>query len=947
MSFTLVLPVLYNAAMSVILYLAETKTSFGKINKRARQLIIGVLFGALAIISSTDYIGVNIGSGVIINVRDASPICAALIFGGTAGITAGIVGGVYRFVAPFFGLAGTYTQIACSISTVVASIFAAWLRKVMFDDKKATWVYGVGAAVICEVFHMLMIFFTNMNDALTAFSFVRGATLPMILYNLLAVGFSIISVTLVSRERPLLPFKLSDKNEKRISKTFQKWLFICVVIAYTLTSVFTFVLQSRMSSMESESVITTSIGDVIEDISDVSDENLLDKTRVIANSYIASGGGDTEYFIRLAEQYNTKEINIIDKNGIITAGSNPDYIGFDMSSGEQAAEFLVINRGEADYYVQRYMPQTYSGGEYRKYAAVALPDGGFIQVGYDNSQFKADIDTFVGKIARNRHIGNSGFIVICDKDWNIAAIGSEYSGKNLRALGIWVDTESNPERSVFETNIYGTTYFGEYAFVEGYYIFGAIPKSEAEFMSNVSIYLSLFTEILIFAMLFILIYFLLKKVIISNIDEINRSLSKITGGDLDVTVNVRTNREFASLSDDINSTVTTLKRYISEAEARIDKELEFAKQIQYSSIPTVFPPFPGRKEFDVYAQMFTAKEVGGDFYDFYMLSNSSIAFVIADVSGKGIPAAMFMMRAKSVIKDLAESGLSVEDIFTNANEKLCENNDAGMFVTAWIGVLDLKTGLLSCANAGHNPPIICRANGTCEYMNQKAGFVLGGMDGLKYRRYELQLMPGDRIFAYTDGVTESNNKNEEFYGDERLLKVVTSNAVIGSEGICRAVKSDLDIFAADTPQFDDITMLSFTLNYVCGDNSITFIPGEKSTEAVMDFTDRIKSKLDVVPRIGNRVSIAIDEIYANILNHSRANSSSISWSIKNGKLYLRFEDNGVAYNPLEAPEPDITLSADERQIGGLGILLVRKMTESMEYTREGDKNVLLLTVALL
>lgn len=945
MSLTLILPVLYNAAAAVIFYLAETKTPFGKMNKRARQIIIGAVFGVLAILSSTNLIGVDIGAGVIINVRDASPICAALIFGGTAGITAGLIGGVYRFVAPFFGLAGTYTQIACSISTVMSSIIAVWLRKVMFDDKKATWIYGLGTALICEVFHMLMIFFTNMNDTATAFSFVRGATVPMILYNMLAVGASIICVTLVSRERPLFPHR--SVNDRRISKTFQKWLLVCVIIAYTLTSVFTFVLQDRMSKTETESVIDTAIADVIKDISDASDENLLEKTRAVARDYEASADKSAEYLASLNAAYNTIEINVIDKDGFITTSTNPDYIGFDMRAGEQSAEFLALNDGETREYVQPYMPHTHSDGEYRKYAGVVLSEGGFIQVGYDYKRFKADIDSFVGRIARNRHIGNTGFILICDSDWNIATVGTQYSGQNLHSMGIMTDSASFAERTVFETRINDKTYFGEYAFVEGYYIFGAIPKSEAEFISDLSTYLSLFMDILIFAALFILIYFLLKRVIINNIEKVNSSLSRITGGDLNVTVDVRTNREFASLSDDINSTVDTLKRYIAEAEARIDKELEFAKQIQYSAIPNVFPPFPGRKEFDVFARMYTAKEVGGDFYDFYMLGNASVGFVIADVSGKGIPAAMFMMRAKSVIKDLAESGMEVEDIFTTANERLCENNDAGMFVTAWMGILDLTTGVLACANAGHNSPVVCHADGTYEVVKQKAGFVLGGMDGIKYRRQEMKLLPGDRVFVYTDGVTEANDENEDFYGEERMLKVIAANAVTGPEGICRAVKSDLDIFAGGAPQFDDITMLSFMLNYVISDDSIAFIPGERSTDAVIGFTNMIKSRLGVVPKIGNRVSIAIDEIYANILNHSKATFASISHSIKDGKLYLRFEDNGIPYNPLDAPEPDITLSADERRIGGLGILLVRKMTESMEYSREGDRNILTLTVALL
>lgn len=229
-------------------------------------------------------------------------------------------------------------------------------------------------------------------------------------------------------------------------------------------------------------------------------------------------------------------------------------------------------------------------------------------------------------------------------------------------------------------------------------------------------------EFVVFGMLFIVVYFLIKKLIVDNMVKINRSLAKITNGNLDTVVDVRTNEEFASLSDDINSTVLTLKRYIAEAAARIDKELEFAKAIQHSAIPMVFPPYSAHGEFDIYATMDTAKEVGGDFYDFYFVGESKLGFLIADVSGKGIPAAMFMMTAKTLIKGYAESGKSVDEVFTIANAKLCESNEAGMFVTAWMGILDITTGLLEFANAGHNPPLVRHVDGTFEYLKSKSGF---------------------------------------------------------------------------------------------------------------------------------------------------------------------------------------------------------------------------------
>ena len=928
----LLIPVLCNAVLAVLLYMTEKKTPFGKADRWLKQCIIGVLFGALAIFS-TEY-GVDVG-GAIMNVRDASPICAGLIFGAPAGIISGVIGGAYRWLAVFWG-AGEYTRLACSVSTVLAGFIAALLRKHMFDDKKPSFIYGLGIGMVCEVLHMLMIFVTNMNDASRAFTFVESCTLPMVLANGIAVGLAVMAVSILGREK--LKF---HKEQKQISQTFQFWLFICIVIAYFVTSGFTYVLQTGMSGKETESVININLEDVHKDITDTSDENLLKITRTVRSEYLSD---DTPLYI-LCERYNVKGINIVDQNGIITDSTLKEFIGYDMASGEQSAEFLVLLDGEEEF-VQKYQPLSIDESISRKYAGVRLPDGGFIQVGYDAEQFRKDIDERVIEVTKNRHIGNNGFVAICDENLNIVIDRSDYSGKNLKTIGVSIDTDVTSENTVFEAEIYGKPYFLAYTFAEGYYIIGAIPKSEAMFMRNVSIYVSIFMEILIFAALFTLIYFLIKKVIIDNLRKINGTLAEITDGNLNVTVDVRTNEEFASLSDDINQTVSTLKRYIAEAAARIDKELEFAKEIQYSALPSVFPPYPNRKDFEIYAHMITAKEVGGDFYDFYMLGDSTLAFMIADVSGKGIPAAMFMMQAKTIIKDLAESGLELPEVFATANKKLCENNDAGMFVTAWMGILDLKTGLLKFVNAGHNPPLVRQADGEFVYLKARSGMVLAGMDGVKYRLNELKLSPGDRIFLYTDGVTEATDENNRLYGEERLLETVNQNIVKNTQLLCEAVKDDVDRFVGDAPQFDDITMLSVELRYIRSGNSITVIADDKSMILVSEFAKSLTEKLTVVPKIANKVSIAVDEIYSNIVNYSGADLATISYEKKDGRLYMTFTDDGIPYNPIKAEEPDVTLSAEDRKIGGLGIFMVKKMTESMEYTYEDDKNILSLVISL-
>lgn len=932
MAIKLVTSVLCNACLAVLLHIFEKRTTFGKIKYAVRQLVYGIVFGAVAVFSSTSMGGVDIG-GAIMNVRDSSPLCAGLIFGAPAGIIAGFIGGIYRYVAVLWGLAGEYTRVACSVSTILAGFIAALLRRFMFENKKPTWVYGVGIAMICEVMHMLMIFFTNMNDVSTAFSYVQECTVPMVVGNGIAVGLAIKGVSLFTYEN-----KKSHKSKKPISQTFSVWLLVCIVIAFISTSIFTSVLQTKMSESETEEVIRTNLNDVYKDISDASDENLLEKTDKIRQEYLA--GEDVSV---LAEKYNVIEVNIIGENGTIIKTNNTQYLGYDMASGEQSAEFLVLLNSDKTEYVQDYRPTSYDNKTYRKYGALKLSEGGFLQVGYDASQFRADIDEFVGKVAKNRHVGNSGFITICDESFNIVTENIENSGKNLSEIGFDLELDKTSDGNIFETEINNKQYLCAYKFVEGYYIIGAMPLGEAMHMKNVSVYVSIFMEIIIFAVLFVLIYFLIKKIIIDNIKKINISLAQITDGNLNVTVDVRSNQEFASLSDDINSTVSTLKNYIAEAAARIDKELEFAKQIQYSSLPSAFPE---RNEFEIFAMMDTAKEVGGDFYDFYMLGDSSLAFLVADVSGKGIPAAMFMMKAKTIIKDLAESGLEPDEIFTTANEKLCDNNEAGMFVTSWLGILDLKTGNLRFANAGHNPPLIKRGNGSFEYLKAKSGLVLAGMEGIRYRKNELQLLPGDRIYLYTDGVTEATDINNQLYGENRLSVLLNNAGDVSPEKLCDLVMKDVDSFVGDAPQFDDITMLGLSVKALVGENSISVIADETSRNAVNSFSENLISKLEIVLKNANRIHIIFDEIFENILCYSKATVTAISYRVENSKLVLTFEDNGVAYNPTLAEEPDLSLSAEEREIGGLGIFMVKKMAESMAYSYENERNILTIVIPI-
>ena len=274
-----------------------------------------------------------------------------------------------------------------------------------------------------------------------------------------------------------------------------------------------------------------------------------------------------------------------------------------------------------------------------------------------------------------------------------------------------------------------------------------------------------------------------------------------TGDEIEILANT-----FGKLSDQMEGYLRNILAMTAEKE-RVGTELALATRIQADMLPNKFPAFPDRKEFHIYASMTPAKEVGGDFYDFFFVDDDHLALVMADVSGKGIPAAMFMMMAKNMIQNQAMAGHSPQEVLGTVNQLICENNKEQMFVTVWFGILDLGSGILTAANAGHEYPILKKPDGPFEIVKDRHGFVLGAMEGMKYREYELRLEPGSRLFVHTDGVNEAQNADAELFGIDRTLQALNSAKDEPPEGILRAVDEAVAGFVRDAEQFDDLTML--------------------------------------------------------------------------------------------------------------------------------------------
>ncbi|MBE7083379.1 MAG: hypothetical protein E7373_02095 [Clostridiales bacterium] len=939
---------LLNVVLVIGVYFLDKKTRFKNLRRIYKELIIGVLFGCSAIYASL--FGVKIW-GATMNVRDASPISAGLIFGPIAGIVSGFIGGGFRALTVLWNPDSAFTAVACSLSTFLAGVIAAVLRKFMFDDKKAGWMPAIGITLVLEVFHMLMIFITNMDKAYDAFLFVKQCTIPMIIANAISVGLSLIIIAIISKEKV---FRIG--RDRGIAQTFQRWLLLCIILAYAVTSIFTYNLQTGIAESQVEETFTTTMTDVVTDVKLKSDLKITKVATKVKATYETNNNVDLNTLLHgedeNGDKYEICEINIVGNDGIIKKSTDTTKEGFNFyeTDDEQPKQFLDL-LGEKEELVQDFSKNAV--GELRKYAGLKIEDG-FIQVAYNQKQFRTTIDEFIIDVTKNRHVGATGFIAVCDENLKIVS-ETGVNEHHISMLGI-IPSENmekgEPEEKIFETEIinpYNQKSQGKYIYVytvkEGFCIIAAMPMEEVTIMRDVSIMLSSFMQVLIFAALFLLLYLLIKKIIINNLRVINSKLAQISGGNLDVKVDVRANEEFASLSDDINSTVATLKRYIAEAAARIDKELEYAKQIQLSALPT---NFPNGEDYNIFAQMIAAKEVGGDFYDFYKLNDNTVAFLVADVSGKGIPAAMFMMTAKTIIKDLAESGMSVNDIFTKANQKLCENNESGMFVTAWMGILDIPTGKLTFANAGHNPPLLKRADGSFEYLKTRAGFVLAGMEGVRYRVNEITLNAGDRIFLYTDGVTEATNENNELYGEDRLLSFINKSLELDQTKLLPKLKKDIDKFVGKAPQFDDITMLMFDYKLKKGETYVesrTFPAKTESLTDVLAFTEQILEKYQCSMKIQTAICVAIEEVFVNVAHYAYGEKDGdvkfdITFDKDTRTATFRMADKGVPFDPLKKPEPDITLSAEEREIGGLGIFITKKTMDLVTYAYENGENIL-------
>jgi sigma-B regulation protein RsbU (phosphoserine phosphatase) len=494
----------------------------------------------------------------------------------------------------------------------------------------------------------------------------------------------------------------------------------------------------------------------------------------------------------------------------------------------------------------------------------------------------------------------------------------------------------------------------------------------------------------------------ISKRITQPILQLAGDVEVIAEGNLEYRSNIETGDEIEELSHNFERMTMQLKDHIAKfnkittEKERINTELNVAAHMQTSLLPDATSPFPQYDEFSLFASMDAAREIGGDFYDFFLIDEHRLALVIADVSGKGIPAALFMAIAKTLIKGNAQMNLSPRETFELANNQLTEYSDANMFVTAFMGYLDLDSGEFTYVNAGHNPPLLCRGGDGFKMLKLDPGFVLGAFSDLKFKEGRIRLSGGDTLFLYTDGVTEATSPDLKLFSEERLVKTLDSNSEASMNTLLEAVKQALTVFTAGSEQTDDITMLALHLNggqqakvqksELTVDAEVSRLPEVlafiRTALAEHGFThDRIK-----------RAEIAAEEVFVNIAYYAYREAEDgggaggadgggadgvadaggadsgdsadgggaggadsgegagnyvkvlIHFDPISQSARLSFVDRGVPFNPLKRPDVDVSLNAMERRIGGLGIHIIKRMVDRIDYVHEKGHNALILVL---
>ena len=662
---------------------------------------------------------------------------------------------------------------------------------------------------------------------------------------------------------------------------------------------------TRQAMSRTEAMLDYAVNDIHVTMDGAIDTMLEHVATTIARHFGRARVRSIEEVAAVAEVFDVDELNIVDATHRIIATNDPAGLGVDMLLKDETRPFTVLTNGSTKVVSQPFRRNAYAESR-RKYLGVPLPEGGgYIQVGLDEERVAKMIPSQLAFLFDS--VMEDTVCYLCAETASGRLISSQIDEGKIPLLD---DIGFDPSKVQDSGETYEETLFGRKAFCRSY-IFGGhrfiIIEPKSEFFDTRDTILEVMTVL----------------------------LALVLGA-------------FAVLIMRISDDAKRIKAFYAAQDAARAKDMEIAQTIQKSALP---PDLPDLRYTKLSASMTPARDVGGDFYDFFRLDSGRGAFLVADVSGKGITAALYMMTAKTLIKDTLLAEHSLSSAISKVNADLSRHNPANMFLTAWIGVLDFETGIVEFINAGHNPPVLRRADGTCSWISEKSGPMLAFMDSAKYRTRTLRLSPGDSLFLYTDGVTEAMDPKGALFGEDRLMEALSVAKSGEPSSLCGLARAVVAAFAAGAPAADDLTVLS--VQYVSRPHrSARSFPttqagissaSEFLDESLASFRDVKLAESDLKP-LGPALHIILDEIASNIVKHSGASGFGVDIELLSDEpgIKLVFSDDGAPYNPLMHVDPDTTLEASKRPIGGLGIMMVKKMSDSISYERSRNRNVLTL-----
>ena len=632
-----------------------------------------------------------------------------------------------------------------------------------------------------------------------------------------------------------------NKRKKKITSVITKWLLFAVSVACVLSLTFTYLFLYERTQSDTYKLLDQNSHDLINDVYKRTNECImleLERMQGMLDTANLTENGKN-FFVEAVKHVmfdKRDEVTVINEEGKITASTEIKCVGENVlkndnenykGAEEMLNRYFEDKKGVPDFEMEvivdlRETNKLFSSLDGKRklyYFGLSLRDwSGIVLYGVDEDVYSF-LCRFQGESASTyRHIGREGYLLIVrNRDMRITGgthqekFGEKFPHPEL--ISDMVDAqgegESEDEKTISgRADFYGVPSYYSISGIKDCLAVAVYPESEAHESMDLTLKYTFIMEIAVFLVLFIVILLLEKKLVINDIHRINVTLGSITQGDLEAKADVRRTYEFDALSTDINTTVDRLKQLIKEAEQRIDEELALAAKIQLSFIPHEFPPFPDRNEFELYASMIPAKEVGGDFYDYFFVDEDHLAMVMADVSGKGIPAAMFMVMTKDKLRHaVMEYGTDVAEAAREVNLELIKENDAGLFVTVWLGVLTVSTGHVDYVNAGHEYPAISYGGGEFVADEDEHSIPLAARKKAKFEAGSFELSPGDILYLYTDGVTEANDVDGEMFRRSRMLDALNSDRKAAVQDIDDNVRKAIADFVQDAPQFDDTTSL--------------------------------------------------------------------------------------------------------------------------------------------